>query len=70
MNNIELAAMIDRDLRHYIRLHPEDQAAFHLYMDRRHARLEDREVIEPDDPQWGEKFMAMIQKQMAQAENS
>jgi hypothetical protein len=70
MSNTELATMTDRDLRQYIKYHPEDQAAFHLYMDRRHARSGDIEVIEPDDPQWGEKFMAMIQKQMAQAENS
>jgi hypothetical protein len=70
MSQTELAAMSDRDLRTYIRLHPEDQAAFHLYMDRRHARSDDSEGIAPDDPQWGEKFMAMIQKQMAQAENS
>jgi hypothetical protein len=70
MSNTELAAMADRDLRHYIRLHPKDEAAFHLYMDRRHARSGEHEVIEPDDPQWGEKFMAMIQRQMAQAENS
>jgi hypothetical protein len=69
MNHAELTAMTDRDLRTYIRLHPEDKAAFHLYMDRRHARSEELEVIEPDDPQWGEKFMAMIQRQMAQAEN-
>ncbi len=33
------------------------------------ARSGGREVIEPDDPQWGEKFMAMIQRQMAEAEN-
>jgi pyridoxine 5'-phosphate synthase PdxJ len=69
VSHTELVAMTDRDLKHYIRQHPEDHVAFHLYMDRRHARTEDIEVIEPDDPQWGEKFMAMIQKQMAQAEN-
>jgi hypothetical protein len=69
MSHTELVAMTDRDLKHYIRQHPEDNVAFHLYMDRRQARTEDIEVIEPDDPQWGEKFMAMIQKQMAQAEN-
>jgi hypothetical protein len=67
MSSTELTAMIDRDLN-YVRLHPEDEVAFHLYMDRRHARSGEHEVIEPDDPQWGEKFMAMIQGQMAQAE--
>jgi hypothetical protein len=39
-------------------------------MDRRHARSGEREELELGDPQWGEKFMAMIQRQMAQAENS
>jgi hypothetical protein len=69
MSDTELTVMTDRDLKQYIKQHPEDQAAFHLYMDRRNARPEGFTFIEPDDPQWGEKFMAMIQKQMAQADN-
>lgn len=38
-------------------------------IDRRQVRSGDREVIEPGDPQWGEKFMVMVQGQMAKAEN-
>jgi low affinity Fe/Cu permease len=69
MNQSELAAMSNRDLKRHIVKHPEDQAAFRLLMDRRHART-DLVTIEPDDPNWGEKFMALIEKQLAEAKNN
>jgi hypothetical protein len=70
MSQIDFANMTDRDLKSYILKHPEDQAAFHLYMDRRNARSEEFTIIEPDDPELGSKFMTAIQRQIDRAKNA
>ena len=65
--HIDYDSMSDSELKSYFLDHREDQAAFYAYMDRRHARP-NRQVIAPDDPEWQQKVIANIKKQLA-AEN-
>lgn len=58
-------SMSDSELKRYFLDHREDQAAFYAYMDRRHARP-NREVISPDDPEWQQKVIASIKKQLGE----
>ena len=56
--------MSDQELKHYFLTHRDDQAAFEAYMDRRKARSQKNEIA-PDDPNWEEKVIAVIQKQIS-----
>lgn len=58
-------SMSDSELKRYFLDHREDQAAFYAYMDRRHARPQ-REIISPDDPDWQQKVIASIKRQMGE----
>jgi hypothetical protein len=63
MTKVNYAAMSDRELKHYIFIHRNDQEAFEAYMERRHSRLQ-RTAIEFDDPAWEEKVVSAIQAQL------
>jgi len=63
MKQINYAEMSDRELKHYLVKHRDDQEAFYAYLDRRHARS-NAVTIELDDPDWQEKVMAVIQEQI------
>ena len=58
-------SMSDSDLKRYFLDHREDQAAFYAYMDRRHARP-NRQIISPDDPEWQQKVIASVKRQMGE----
>ena len=58
-------SMSDLELKRYFLDHREDQAAFYAYMDRRHARP-NRQIISPDDPEWQQKVIASIKRQMGE----
>jgi trans-aconitate 2-methyltransferase len=61
MNNVNYAAMSDRELKRYILTHRDDREAFYAYMDRRRSRP--RQVtIKLDDPAWEEKIISAIRK--------
>jgi len=62
---IDYDSMSDLELKRYFLEHREDQAAFHAYMDRRHARP-NRHSISPDDPEWQQKVIASIKRQMGE----
>lgn len=63
-------AMSDSELKRYFLDHREDQAAFYAYMDRRYARP-NRQTISPDDPEWQQKLIASIKRQLGKkADNS
>ncbi len=58
----EFEAMTDQELRHHFLEH-RAQASFHAYMDRRYARP-NRKVISADDPEWEQKVIASIERQI------
>lgn len=58
-HKIDYNSMSDSELRRYFLEHREDQAAFHAYMDRRHARP-NRQTISPDDPEWQQKIISSL----------
>lgn len=58
-------SMSDSELKRYFLDHREDQAAFYAYMDRRHARP-NRQSISPDDPEWQQKVIASIKRQIGE----
>jgi len=69
MTNSNYAAMTDTELRHYLLLHRDDQAAFYAYMDRRSQR--DRlPGIPSDDPEWDEKVLTLMRSQLAAKSNT
>ncbi len=49
MKQINYAEMSDQELKRYLFKHRDDQAAFHVYLDRRQARS-NKVMIELDDP--------------------
>ncbi|MEG3438884.1 hypothetical protein V0288_17280 [Pannus brasiliensis CCIBt3594] len=51
MNDINYAAMSDRELKDYFLARRDDNLAFQAYMDRRHSRSQ-KTAIDPDDPAW------------------
>ncbi len=59
-------SMSDSELRRYFLEHRDDES-FHAYMDRRHARP-NRTSISPNDPQWQQKVIASIKKQLGEVE--
>lgn len=59
----DYSSMSDRELRHYVMEHRQDNEAFHAYMDRRYARS-NRQVISLDEPDWEKKINTVIQKQI------
>ncbi len=66
MTNINYAEMTDAELRHYLLIHRNDQAAFYAYMDRRSKR--DRlPEISSDDPEWDEKVVTLIRSQLEES---
>ena len=58
-------SMSDSELKRYFLDHREDTAAFYAYMDRRYARP-NRQVIAPDDPEWQQKVITNIKKQLGE----
>jgi hypothetical protein len=68
MNQTEIAAMSSSDLKRYIMHHPEDQDAFQAYLERRRETASDRVIIEADDPDWDEKFLSSIQRQLQRSQ--
>ncbi|MCU0545971.1 MAG: hypothetical protein MUE44_28035 [Oscillatoriaceae cyanobacterium Prado104] len=66
MNNINYAAMSDRELKQYILTNRSDREAFYVYMDRRHSRPR-KATVKLDDPAWQEKIISAIQVQLTSA---
>lgn len=58
-------SMSDLELKRYFLEHREDQAAFYAYMDRRYVRP-NRQIISPNDPEWQQKLIASIKRQMGE----
>ncbi len=57
-------AMTDKELKRYFLEH-RDQESFHAYMDRRYARP-NRKTIPADDPEWQQKVIASIKRQIGE----
>jgi hypothetical protein len=66
MNNINYAAMSDRELKRYILTYRDDREAFYAYMDRRRSRSR-KITIKLDDPAWQEKIISAIGVQLKSA---
>jgi hypothetical protein len=63
MNNVNYAAMSDRELKRYILTHRDDREAFYAYIDRRHSRPR-KVTVQLDDPDWQEKIISAIRVQL------
>jgi hypothetical protein len=63
MTQINYKVMTDRELKDYMLSHRDDRSAFQAYLDCRHDRP-DRTVIQPDDPNWEQKVLAVMQAQL------
>lgn len=61
---IDYSSMSNEELKHYFLEHRDDES-FHAYMDRRRSRPK-QEVISPDDPEWQQKVIASIKRQMGE----
>jgi SAM-dependent methyltransferase len=59
MNNVNYAAMSDRELKRYILTHRDDREGFYAYMDRQRSRPR-KVTIKLDDPAWEEKIISEI----------
>jgi hypothetical protein len=57
-------AMSDEELKRYFLEHRDDES-FHAYMDRRYARP-NRKTIPADDPEWQQKVIASIKRQLGE----
>ena len=66
MNNVNYAAMSDRELKRYILTHRDDREGFYAYMDRRRSRPS-QVTIKLDDPAWQEKIISAIRVQLKSA---
>lgn len=64
MTEVNYAAMSDRELKQYLLTHRDDREAFYTYMDRRHSRPH-QTAIEFDDPDWEEKLISLIKRQLS-----
>ena len=62
MNKFDV--MSDNELKRYFLKHRDDES-FHAYMDRRYARP-NRKTIPADDPEWQQKVIASIRRQMGE----
>lgn len=66
MNQVNYAAMSDKELRQYFLLHREDKTALRAYLD----RLSDRPrniITTVDDPDFDAKIQSAVLKQMQTA---
>lgn len=66
---IDYGSMSNAQLKRYFLDHREDQAAFYAYMDRRHARP-NRYSISPNDPEWQQKVITSIKRQIGSSDGS
>lgn len=64
MTEVNYTAMSDRELKQYILTHRDDREAFYTYMDRRHSRPR-QTAVELNDPDWQEKMVSVIDRQLA-----
>ena len=69
MNSVNYEAMSDPQLKRYMLEHREDLAAFYAYVDR--SRASGRLItIDPTEPNWEEKTLLEIQKQLDSSDNA
>lgn len=63
----EFDARSDAELKRYFLEH-RDNESFHAYMDRRYARP-NRHVIPADDPEWQQKVITSIKRQLGEVDS-
>jgi hypothetical protein len=63
MNQVNYAAMSDRELRQYFLSHREDKTALQIYLERLGTQPQDV-ITTVDDPDFNEKMQAAILRKM------
>lgn len=65
MNQVNYAAMSDRELKRYFLEHRQDQAALQAYLERRRRRSV-QVITTVDDPDFDAKIQAAIRQQVSE----